>query len=125
MYSSDGLFKKKSVTQIFLVFVDIILNSISVVKAYLHDRVSPSWLPTLELGHKEAKTPAPDKVGERYKRASQRKHKKEVSDAVSSLLSLKKRRIDFRQHLMIVHPQMEEEEFFFYLSSETENELPF
>ena len=82
-------------TQIFLVFVDMILNSISGVKAYLHDRASPSWLPTLELGHKEAKTPAPDKVSERYKRASQRKHKREVSDAVSSLLSLKKRRIEF------------------------------
>ena len=82
IYSSDGFFFKKSVTQIFLVFVDMILNSISGVKAYLHDRASPSWLPTLELGHKEAKTRAPDKVGARYKRASQRKHKREVSDAV-------------------------------------------
>ena len=41
------------------------------------------------------KTPAPDKVNERYKKASQRKHKRNVSDAVSLLLSLKKRRIEF------------------------------
>ena len=65
------------------------------MKAYLHDRASPSWLPSLELGRKEAKTPAPDKVNDRYKRARQRKHKRDVSDAVSSLLSLKKRRIEF------------------------------
>ena len=61
----------------------------------MHDRASPSWLPSLEFGWKEAKTPASDKVNDRYKRASQRKHKRDVSDAVSSLLSLKKRRIEF------------------------------
>ena len=65
------------------------------MKAYLHDLASPSWLPSLELGRKEAKTPAPDKVNDRYKRASQRKHKRDVSDAVSLLLFLKKRRIEF------------------------------
>ena len=65
------------------------------VKAYLHDRANPSWLPTIDLGKKEAKTPAPNKVSERYNRASQRKLKKDVSEAASSLLSLKKRRIDF------------------------------
>ena len=49
----------------------------------------------MELGQKETKTPAADKASERYKRASQRKHKKDVSNAVTSLLSLKKQRIDF------------------------------
>ena len=47
------------------------------------------------MGKKEVKTPAPNKVTERYNRASQRKLKKDVSEAASSLLSLKKRRIDF------------------------------
>ena len=48
-----------------------ILKSFSGVKAYLHDRASPSWIPTLELGQKEIKTPAADKASERYKRTSQ------------------------------------------------------
>lgn len=77
------------------------INSFSGVKAYLHDRASPAWLPTLELGRMEANTPAADKASERYNRASQRKHKKDVSEAISSLLSLKKRRIDFQASLPI------------------------
>ena len=43
--------------------------------------------PTLELGRKEAEPSASDKVGKRYKRVSQQKHKRENSDAESSLLS--------------------------------------
>ena len=50
------------------------------------------------MGQKETKTPAADTASERYKRASKRKHKKDVSEAVTSLLSLKKRRIDFEAY---------------------------
>lgn len=73
----------------------IFLHCIAGVKAYLHDRNNPAWTPTLYLGQQATSSPAPDVASERYKRVSQRKDKKKVSDAVSSLLSLKKRRIDF------------------------------
>ena len=47
------------------------------------------------MGSKEVQPRALNKVIERYNRARQRKHKRDVADAVSSLLSLKKRRIEF------------------------------
>ncbi|KAL3888116.1 hypothetical protein ACJMK2_000496 [Sinanodonta woodiana] len=65
------------------------------VTAYLHDRTSPSWLPTLNLGYTEITSSVIGAVHERFNRASQRKHKRKISDAVSSLLTLKKRCIDF------------------------------
>ncbi|KAL3854680.1 hypothetical protein ACJMK2_013939 [Sinanodonta woodiana] len=65
------------------------------VKAYLHDRTSPSWLPTLDLGYTEISSSVIGAAHERFNRASQRKHKRKISDAVSSQLSLKKRCIDF------------------------------
>lgn len=63
---------------------------ISGKKAYLHDRLNTAWLPTLHLG-----TGTPASTSGRYDRTSQRKQRKRVSDAVSSLLSLKKKRINF------------------------------
>ena len=72
-----------------------IFRPLSGEKAYLHHRTSPSWLPSLEMGSKEVQPRALNKVIERYNRARQRKHKRDVADAVSSLLSLKKRRIEF------------------------------
>ena len=47
------------------------------------------------MGSKEVQPRALNKVIERYNRARQRKHKRDVADAVSSLLSLKKQRIEF------------------------------
>ncbi|KAL3842710.1 hypothetical protein ACJMK2_020698 [Sinanodonta woodiana] len=66
------------------------------VKAYLHDRTSPSWLPTLDLGYTEITSSVIGAAHERFNRSSQWKHKRKISDAVSSLLTLKKRCIDLR-----------------------------
>ncbi|KAL3868738.1 hypothetical protein ACJMK2_041507 [Sinanodonta woodiana] len=68
------------------------------VKAYLHDRTSPSWLPTLDLGYTKITSSAIRAARERFNRASQRRHKIKISDAVSSLLTLKRRCIDFRDN---------------------------
>ncbi|KAL3854700.1 hypothetical protein ACJMK2_013958 [Sinanodonta woodiana] len=66
------------------------------VKAYLHDRTSPSWLPTLDLGYTEISSSVIGAAHERFNRASQRKHKRNISDAVSSLLSLKKKNTEIQ-----------------------------
>ncbi|XP_013399039.1 uncharacterized protein LOC106165380 [Lingula anatina] len=58
--------------------------------AYLHDRNSPSWLPTIALGHSSTK---PEPSNARYHRAKQREGKRKVSDAISSLLTLKNPRL--------------------------------
>ncbi|KAL3842729.1 hypothetical protein ACJMK2_020717 [Sinanodonta woodiana] len=61
------------------------------VKAYLHDRTIPSWLPTLDLGYTEITSSVIGAAHERFNRSSQWKHKRKISGAVSSLLTLRKR----------------------------------
>ena len=70
------------------------------VKAYLHDRTNPGWLPSLDLGQPATfrkRTPSPVNASDRYNRVSQRKEKRKVSEVVSSLICLKKRRIVFSE----------------------------
>ncbi|XP_013382111.1 uncharacterized protein LOC106154716 [Lingula anatina] len=62
------------------------------IKAYLHDRTSPSWLPTLCLGHSAC---IPESAAtSRYRRASQRGEKRKRADAITSLLNLKTPRLE-------------------------------
>ena len=67
------------------------------MKAYLHNRTSLAWLPSLHLGKPETSSPVPNVhlANDRFIRSSQRKHKRALSDASVSLRSLKKRRIDY------------------------------
>ncbi|XP_013393134.1 uncharacterized protein LOC106160908 [Lingula anatina] len=60
-------------------------------KAYLHDRLNPSWLPTLNLGYTACTVP--ESAMRRYERAVQRKERKKLSDAAPSLSSPKKPRL--------------------------------
>lgn len=65
------------------------------IKAYVLDRANPSWSPTLFLGSGCSPNVATQSVADRYKRASGRKEKKVLSEVASTLLTLKKRRIEF------------------------------
>ncbi|KAL3864190.1 hypothetical protein ACJMK2_005896 [Sinanodonta woodiana] len=54
------------------------------VKAYLHDRTSPAWLPSLHLGKSETSSPVPNVhlANDRFLRSSQRKHKRALSQHI-------------------------------------------
>ncbi|KAL3865865.1 hypothetical protein ACJMK2_043214 [Sinanodonta woodiana] len=67
------------------------------VKAYLHDRTSSAWLPSLHLGKPETSSPVTNVhlANDRFIRSSQRKHKRALTNTAVSLRSLKKRHIDY------------------------------
>ncbi|KAL3864327.1 hypothetical protein ACJMK2_006018 [Sinanodonta woodiana] len=54
------------------------------VKAYLHVRTSPAWLPSLHLGKPETSSPVPNVhlANDRFIRSSQRKHKRALSQHI-------------------------------------------
>ncbi|KAL3866648.1 hypothetical protein ACJMK2_043931 [Sinanodonta woodiana] len=75
------------------------------LKAYLHDRTSPAWLPSLHLGKPETSSPVPNVhlANDRFIRSSQHKHKRALSNTEVSLRSLKKRHIDYSKSVTEEH----------------------
>ncbi|KAK3087769.1 hypothetical protein FSP39_010421 [Pinctada imbricata] len=64
-------------------------------KAYLHDRTNPDWVPTLFMGLPKEPT-RNTTASDRFSRVSARKEKRKAVEAASSLISLKKQRVLFR-----------------------------
>ncbi|XP_013409676.1 uncharacterized protein LOC106173183 isoform X1 [Lingula anatina] len=94
------------------------------IKAYLHDRTSPSWLPTLCLGHSAC---TPESATSRYRRARQRGEKRKRADAITSLLNLKKSRpesdLKEREHPELQNISTSDGDSFFYAGEGIEQDI--